>query len=127
MKNILFAEDDANIVELYRESLVQEGFEVPIAEDGLAAMRSLHQNRPDLVILDLMMPKFSGVDVLKFIRADPSLKNTKVVVFSNATPTADIARDAEKIGIDAFLLKLTCSPEKLINVIKPMLCAGHSG
>jgi DNA-binding response OmpR family regulator len=122
LKNILFADDDANIVEIYRESLEREGFEVPIAGDGLAAMRSLHHTKPDLVILDLMMPKFDGVDVLKFIRANPDLKHTKVVIFSNATPTANIAIDAEKIGADAFLFKLTCTPEKLINVVKPLLC-----
>jgi len=121
MKNILFAEDDANIVEIYRDSLLREGFDVPVAGDGLAAMRSLHQTKPDLIILDLIMPKFDGIDVLKFIRANPALKDIKVIIFSNATPTADIVLNAERIGADAFVLKLTCTPEKLISVIKPLL------
>ena len=127
MQNILFVEDDANIVEIYRECLVREGFEVSVAEDGIAAMKSLHRARPDLVILDLMMPKLNGADVLKFIRTDPGLKHTKVVIFTNATPTTCVALNAEKIGADAFLSKLTCTPEQLVNVVKTLLSNGHSG
>ena len=122
MKNILFVEDDANIVEIFRESLLREGFEVLIAGDGIAAMKALHQTRPDLVLLDLLMPRFNGVDVLKFIRTNPALKQAKVIIFSNVSRIADIALEAEKIGADAFLSKLTCKPEQLINAVNTLLC-----
>jgi CheY-like chemotaxis protein len=121
VKTILFVEDDANIVEIFRESLLREDFEVLIAEDGIAAMKALHQAKPDLIILDLLMPRFNGVDVLKFIRTNPALKQAKVVIFSNVARMADIALEAEKIGADAFLPKLACTPERLINVIKTLL------
>lgn len=125
MKTILFVEDDTDIVQIYRESLLREGFDVRIAEDGLEAMRSLHTSQPDLVILDLMMPKFNGLDVLKNIRANPVLWNIKVVIFSNDCGT-EIAVEAEKIGADAFLLKFTCTPEQLVNTVKTLLLKGQA-
>jgi CheY-like chemotaxis protein len=125
MKSILIVEDDANIVEIYRESLLREGFEVRIAEDGLVAIKSLHDAKPDLVILDMIMPKFNGADVLKFIRSNPDLKHIKVIMFSNSFMT-ETAFKAEKLGADAFLLKLTFTPEQLINVVKTLLSGGHA-
>lgn len=127
MRKILFVEDDANIVEIFRESLQRAGFEVLLAGDGIAAMRALHQARPDLILLDLLMPKFNGVDVLKFIRSSPTLTQAKVIIFSNVARMADIALEAEKIGADAFLPKLTCTPEQLVNAINTLLCGGNAG
>ena len=75
MKTILFVDDDAVIVQVYRARLLREGFDVEVAQDGLTAMKLLMAEKPDLVVLDLMMPKFSGADVLKFIRAEPALKS----------------------------------------------------
>ena len=126
MKTILFVEDDANIIEIYREGLLREGFEVLIAADGLAAMKSLHNTKPALVILALIMPKFSGAEVLKFIRTNPALKDTKVVIFSNDF-LAEVALDAEKLSADASLQKFTCTLEQLINVVKTLLSDGHAG
>jgi CheY-like chemotaxis protein len=120
MKTILFVEDDANVVEIYRENLLREGFKVLIAKDGLAAMQSLHKIKPDLVILDLIMPNFNGAEVLKFIRTDPNFWDTKVVIFSNDCMT-EVALEAEKIGADASLLKFTCTVEQLLNVVKTLL------
>ena len=125
MKNILFVEDDANVVEIYGEGLRREGFEVLVARDGLAAIKSLHQAEPDLVVLDLMMPQFNGADVLKFIRATPALMNTKVLIFSNDCMT-QAALEAQKLGADASLLKFTCTIEQFMNVVKTLLGDGQA-
>ena len=85
MKTILFVEDDAVIVQAYRMGLERAGFRVEVAEDGLAAMKILLLLKPNLVLLDLMMPKFSGTDVLKYIRSTPALKSTPVIILSNAS------------------------------------------
>lgn len=120
MKKIFIVEDDAVVVEIYRKKFQQEGYEVGVAEDGLVAMKQLPLAKPDLVVLDLMMPKFTGADVLKFIRAHPDLKHIKVVIFSNAYMT-DLAQEAAKAGADCSLLKSSCTPRLLINVVKELL------
>jgi CheY-like chemotaxis protein len=129
MKTIFFVEDNADVVEVYRESLVREGFEVLVAEDGIAAMRLLREGSPDLVILDLLMPRLNGADVLKYIRTTPAHAQTKVVIFSNAyqSDIYDILLDAGKYAPDDFLLKLSCTPEKLVSVVKSVLNDGQTG
>ena len=74
-RTILFVEDDAVVLTTYRNLLQREGFRIESAQDGLEALKALSQATPDLVVLDLMLPKFDGADVLKFIRADPRLKS----------------------------------------------------
>jgi DNA-binding response OmpR family regulator len=73
MKTIFLIEDDAVIVHVYRTRLLREGFQVEVAEDGLAALKMLPTVNADLVVLDLMMPKLNGVDVLKYIRSTVSV------------------------------------------------------
>ncbi|MGN6554323.1 MAG: response regulator transcription factor, partial [Verrucomicrobiota bacterium] len=70
MKKILLVEDDALIARIYRQKLTEAGFEVIVAPDGLEAMKQLPGLHADLVVLDILMPKLSGLDVLRFIRQD---------------------------------------------------------
>ena len=120
MKKILIVEDDTVVVEIYRKKFFREGFDVLVAPDGLAAMKEIPIAKPDLVILDLMLPKFNGADVLKFIRTNPAIKHTKVVIFSNAYMT-EVALAAAKTGADASLLKSSCTPAQLVSVVKTLL------
>jgi len=71
-RTILFVETDANVLATYGKSLQREGFRVESAQDGLDALKALSQLKPDLVVLELMLPTFDGAEVLKFIRADPA-------------------------------------------------------
>jgi chemosensory pili system protein ChpA (sensor histidine kinase/response regulator) len=119
-KTVLLVDDDEVIIRLYQKKLQDAGFHVEIASDGLAALKILPHASPDAVVLDLMMPKFTGADVLKFIRSNPTLKHTKVVIFSNAYMT-DLAQSAEKIGVDESLLKSRCTPAHLVGVINELL------
>src|SRR5437762_3226968 len=83
MSKILLVDDDAVVVEVYRRRLSQNGFEVETAPDGIAAINLLRSSKPDLVLLDLMMPRFNGFEVLKYVRSQNELKDTRVVVLSN--------------------------------------------
>ena len=120
MKNILLVEDVPELIALYREQLSGAGFEVLVAEDGLTAMKMLHHSKPALVVLDLMLPKFNGAEVLKFIRTSPELKNVKVLIFSNAYMT-EIADRAAALGADASLMKVNCTGAQLIKAVNDLL------
>jgi DNA-binding response OmpR family regulator len=120
MKTIFIVEDDAVVVHVYRAKFVREGFGVEVAEDGLMAVRMLAAVKPDVVVLDLMLPKLSGVDVLKFIRSSPALKDTPVIILSNAHMSS-LAQQAATIGAERAFLKSSCTPGQLVEVINDIL------
>ena len=120
MKTIFFVEDDPVVVQVYRAKFVREGFHVEVAEDGLIALKMLSTAKPDIVVLDLMMPKLNGVDVLKYIRSTPALKATPVIILSNAHMTS-LAQEAAAIGAEKALLKSSCTPIQLLKVINGLL------
>jgi len=120
MKKILLVDDDAVILKIYQAGLIRRGFEVDTASDGLAAIRTLRANQPDVIVLDLMMPKLSGVDVLKFIRAEAGLAGVPVVVLSNVYLN-ELAEQAVGIGVERALLKTRCSPLVLADIINELL------
>jgi CheY-like chemotaxis protein len=123
MKTILFVEDDPIIVRVYCAKFLREGFLIEVAEDGLAAVKMLPTVKPDLVVLDLMMPRLNGVDVLKFIRSDPVLKPTPVIILSNAF-MSDLGQAAATIGAELALLKSGCTPAQLVAAAGKLLgCA----
>ena len=79
--------------------------------------------RPDVVVLDLMMPKLNGVDVLKYIRSVPDLKATRVILLSNAHKTS-VEQAAAEFGVEKALLKSSCTPSQLLEVINELLSGG---
>jgi CheY-like chemotaxis protein len=120
MKTIIFIEDDPVVVKVYGAKFEREGFHVEVAEDGLVAMKKLLSVKPDVVVLDLMMPKLNGVDVLKYIRSTPELKPTPVIILSNAHMTS-LAQEAAAIGAEKALLKSSCTPGQVLKVIHGLL------
>jgi CheY-like chemotaxis protein len=126
MKTIFLIEDDAVVVQVYRAKFLREGFAVEVAGDGLVALKMLGTMRPDIIILDLMMPKLNGVDVLKYIRSTPALKATPVIILSNAHMTS-LAQEAAAIGAEKALLKSSCTPGQLLKVIEGLLTGTGAG
>ncbi len=122
MKSILIVEDDPVIAEVYRRKLAKAGYQVDVAGDGLVAMKMLHVSPPDLVVLDIMMPKFNGLEVLNHIRGKANLKATKVVVLSNFYISGD-EREAATAKADAAFLKSSCTPGILVEVVGRFLSA----
>ena len=124
-KKILLVDDDAVILAVYGKRLAQHGFAVTTAADGLKALEALRVGKPDLVVLDMMMPKLSGVEVLKFIRAHPDLSSLPVAIFTNAF-LDELAQAAIEIGVQQTVIKAECTPAKLITVVNELL-AGDMG
>lgn len=119
-KTILFVEDNPLVITIYRNWLQREGFQVDSSSDGLDAIEKLPQMKPSLVILDLMLPMLDGLDVLKFIRENDDLKETPVLILSNAYMD-DRAEKALKAGANKVLLKTQCTPARLIQGVRELL------
>jgi CheY-like chemotaxis protein len=120
MKKILFVDDDELVARVYQEKLTEAGYQVAVAQDGVAAMKMVTQFFPDLVVLDLLMPKFTGADVLKYIRRHPALKTTRVVIFSNSFLAA-LEDQAGDSGVEYTLSKSNTTPASMINTIREVL------
>ena len=103
-KRVLIAEDDPNIVESLSFVLSRDGFDVSAVLDGEAALRRLHRDPPDMMILDVMLPKRNGFEVLKLVKADPALRAMPVLVLT-AKGQAQDRWMAERIGVDGFMTK----------------------
>jgi CheY-like chemotaxis protein len=125
MNKILVVDDDALILHLYRQKFSDAGFDVQTAGDGVAAIRFLHGEKPDVVVLDLMMPRLSGAEVLKFIRNDPRLKATPVLILSNSF-MGEMFRTASELGIQGALYKSECKPNDLLELVQKVLQDPHS-
>jgi DNA-binding response OmpR family regulator len=101
---VLIAEDEPNIVESLTFILKRSGFEVRSATDGEAALSALRSDRPDVMILDVMLPKMNGFDVLKTLRGEDGLRDLPVVLLTAKGQSQD-RRMAEEIGANAFVTK----------------------
>jgi DNA-binding response OmpR family regulator len=101
---VLITEDEPNIVESLTFILQRAGYEVSAVLDGEAAVRRLRSDPPDIMILDIMLPKMNGFEVLKLIKTDPALKSLPVVILT-AKGQAHDRQLAEQIGADAFVTK----------------------
>lgn len=101
---VLIAEDDEHIVELLTFVLERERYVVATAPDGEAALARLRSEPHDLMILDVMLPRMNGFEVLKTVRADPRLKDLPVIVLTAKGQVQD-RRTAESLGIDEYMTK----------------------
>lgn len=101
---VLIVEDERHIIESLSFVLESEGFVVASELDGEAGLRRLRSERPDVLVLDLMLPKMNGLEVLKLVRADPALRGLPVVILTAKGRQQD-RRMAEEIGADAFMTK----------------------
>jgi DNA-binding response OmpR family regulator len=101
---VLCADDDEDILALVALRLERAGFRVMQAVDGDAALEALHVERPTVVVLDVMMPKRTGYEVLAALRADPALAGLKVILLSARVQESDVERGFDA-GADAYLAK----------------------
>ncbi len=108
--------DDSEVIrDLIAVNLQLEGFEVVTAADGEEGLRLAAEIVPDVITLDVMMPRLSGLDTLVRLRADPRTASVPVVMVTGRAQPADIAR-GEELGVDAYLTK-PFEPAELIEVV----------
>jgi CheY-like chemotaxis protein len=120
MRKVLFVDDDQVVLGLYRKRLELAGFAVEVASDGLSAMKLANTFRPDVMVLDIMMPKFSGLDVLSYLRGQTAFKALPVIVLSNMFVGGE-QRQAAAAGANKVLPKITCTASQLVASIYEVL------
>src|SRR5665213_3504856 len=124
MKNILIIEDDQIVANVYRNKLAVDGYKVEVAGDGESGLRIMRTFQPQIIILDLVLPTMSGVDVIKQIRSEPDFAKVPIIVFSN-TYLTNLIQDAWRAGANKCLSKASCTPKDVIEVVRHTI--GDSG
>jgi DNA-binding response OmpR family regulator len=115
-KRILIIEDNNVLATVYGSTLSQAGFQVSVANDGQTGLDQIAKFAPDLVVLDLMLPKVDGLEVLRRIRATEGNAALPVIVFSNSY-TSDRTREVWNAGATQVLVKASCPPKQLVQVV----------
>lgn len=120
MTKILLVEDDNGLREIYNIRLTAEGYDVVAAGDGEQALAVAVQEKPDLVISDVMMPKISGFDMLDILRQTPETKDIKVIMMT-ALSSEDQRERGNSLGADRYLVKSQVGIEDVVNAVHEVL------
>lgn len=117
---ILIVEDEQSLNEAYQMVLESEGYEIHAAYDGEQALKITEKIEPDLILLDLRMPKVGGIEFLKQYEASTKHPNVKIVIFSNLDTQKEI-EEAYKLGAQKYILKAWASPKELVRLVEEIL------
>lgn len=115
-KKILLVEDEDIMINLLQKKLTREGYEVSAAKDGEEGLRAMRGIEPDLVLLDIIMPKMSGFEVLEEMNKDQNLKKIPVIVISNSGQPVELDR-AQRLGAKDWLVKTQFDPKEVLEKV----------
>jgi DNA-binding response OmpR family regulator len=124
MKKILIIEDDQIVANVYRNKLAVEGYRAESAADGETGLKVMRTFKPDAIVLDLMLPGISGIDVIKQVRSETEFSKLPIIVFSN-TYLTNLIQEAWKAGATKCISKSNCSPKEVLDVVRHTI--GESG
>lgn len=121
---ILIIEDDPLMARLYEKAFRFEGYDVDVAGDGLEGLDKVRNNKPTLVLLDIMMPKMNGLEVLAKLKSDPDTRHVPVVILTNLAGEKD-TEDALTKGAVKYIIKSEYEPKQVTGMVKEVL-AGYT-
>ncbi len=119
-KKILIIEDEEILMNLLQRKLIQEGYDVSIARDGDEGLGLMKKNLPDLILLDILMPRMGGIEVMEEMQKDDSLKNIPVVIISNSGQPVEIDK-AQQLGAKDWLIKTEFDPQEVVDKVKKQI------
>jgi DNA-binding response OmpR family regulator len=122
MTKIAIVEDDSAISQMYRIKFEAEGYEVETAENGRLGLALLEEMKPDMVLLDLMMPEMNGDEMLVKLRATNWGKDMKVIILTNMGES-EAPANIKELHVKAFILKANMTPRQVAEVVKEQLAA----
>lgn len=120
MKKICIVEDEAALLEMYKLKFVAEGYQVTTASNGQEGLAVIKESMPDLVLLDLMMPRMDGFQVLQALRADQQTVKLVVYIFSNLGQGSEIEKGMAE-GANGYFVKSSLTPSQLAAEVKKIL------
>jgi DNA-binding response OmpR family regulator len=120
MAKILLVEDDMALRDIYSTRFLAEGYEVATASDGEQALTVAVKEKPDLILLDIMMPKISGFDVLDILRTTPETKTCKIIIMTALSQPADVEK-GKMLGADEYLVKSQVTLTDVVDKVKTVL------
>ena len=119
-KKILIIEDEKIICDLLERKLTREGYSVVIATNGIDGLIKMREDRPDIVLLDIIMPKMGGFEVMEEMNKDETLKDIPVIVVSNSGQPVEIDR-IKKMGAKDWLIKTEFDPQEVLDKVKKQI------
>lgn len=119
-KKILIIEDEKILAGMYQEKFIQAGFEVFLAFESEEGLKIAKEVKPDLIILDILLPRENGITFLGWLRKDPEVCSTPVVAFSNYDD-AETKREAARLGVKDYLIKTSYTPQEIVEKVKNYL------
>jgi len=119
-KKIILVEDDKFLSEMYVVKLTESGFEVDVAADGEEGLNKIKEQKPDLVLLDIVLPKMDGFEVLRNIKNEPGLKNISVIALTNLGQKEEVEKGL-KLGADDYIIKAHFTPTEVVAKAKKVL------
>ena len=117
MKKILIIEDEEIMLDLLRRKMTSEGYEVIVARDGEEGLRLIKEGQPDLILLDLIMPKKDGFSVMTEVQKDEALNKIPIIIVSNSGQPVELSR-AKELGARDWLVKTEFDPRELVEKVK---------
>ena len=117
---ILLIEDEEMLAGMYETKFQNAGYEIKKALDGETGLRMAQEEKPDLILLDIILPKLDGFSVLRKIKEDPKLKSIKVVLLTNLGQDEDVGK-GKKMGAEGYLVKANLTPAEVVDKVNDYL------
>lgn len=124
MSNVLIVEDDPLMLRMYRRIFTLEGFTVDSAENGQLGLDRLNSTKPDIVLIDIMMPVMNGLELLKKMKADPSLQRIPAIMLTNVADV-ELAEEAMALGAVRYVVKSNSELNEIVTIVRNII-AGSS-
>ena len=119
-KKILIIEDEKILAEMYRDKFTQAGLKVYLAFDSKEGLALAKKEKPDLIVLDILLPRENGIVFLTWLRKEPEISSIPVVAFSNYDDP-ETKRQAAKLGAKDYLIKTSYTPSEIVAKVKQLL------
>lgn len=121
--HVLLIEDDTFLVDIYRTKFEMEGFKVSVAENGEQGLEDVKKKKPDIILLDILLPKLDGFAVLEKIKKDKEISKIPVILLTNLGQRDDVEKGLQ-LGASDYLIKAHFKPSETVDKVKEVMKAG---